>query len=269
MCEGIAIFSNNKKALHGVGTTSHSAAALKLKIKEDEWFKSEYHWWNKVFQADQYDGTALEILKENKVDVVKAESVAKKYCKTHFSRQAQVIGWLKKTPSEWGRLMASDMKNLAKKVNPKLVFYQSKIKKFKKTNIEKYNPYQATRLPALKTIKAKMPKKVWDQVWCQVRDQVGCQVGYQAWDQVWDKVWCQVRDLVGCQVGYQVRDQVRYQVWATSYWAIKVVLGLPIKHWFFDFLKLGIMIVFVQGKVKVFGKNGKFLGEYTRKEWDK
>ena len=59
------------------------------------------------------------------------------------------------------------------------------------------------------------------------------------------------------------------QVWATSYWGIKVTLGLPIKHWFFDFLKLGVMIILVQGKVKVFGKKGMFLGEYDRKDFDK
>jgi hypothetical protein len=29
------------------------------------------------------------------------------------------------------------------------------------------------------------------------------------------------------------------------------------------------MVVFVQGKVKVFGKKGKFLGEYDRKDFDK
>jgi hypothetical protein len=29
------------------------------------------------------------------------------------------------------------------------------------------------------------------------------------------------------------------------------------------------MVIFVADKVKVFGKNGKFLGEYTREEWNK
>jgi hypothetical protein len=38
-------------------------------------------------------------------------------------------------------------------------------------------------------------------------------------------------------------------------------------HWFFDFLKLGVMIVFVQGKVKVFGKKGKYLGEYDMEDF--
>ena len=68
------------------------------------------------------------------------------------------------------------------------------------------------------------------------------------------------------QVRGQVWDQVWDQVWATSYWGVKITLGLPIDHWFFDFLKLGVMIVFVTGKVKVFGKKGKYLGEYDESE---
>ena len=73
----------------------------------------------------------------------------------------------------------------------------------------------------------------------------------------------------GDQVRGQVWDQIGDQVWATSYWAVKITLGLPIKHWFFDFLKLGVMILFVSGKVKVFGKKGKFLGEYDEEEFKK
>ena len=153
--------------------------------------------------------------------------------KKNFATQAQLAKWLKDVPSEWGRLMAEPkFKGLAKKVNPKLTLYQDKIAKFKKTPIEKYNPYQATKLPKIEELKKH--KELW-----AVRDQV------------WD----------------QVRDQVRDQVYSTSYWGIKVTLGLPIKHWFFDFLKLGVMIVFVQGKVKVFGKKGKFLGEYDEADF--
>ena len=79
------------------------------------------------------------------------------------------------------------------------------------------------------------------------------------------RAWLKNKNMA--QVGDQVRDQVRDQVYSTSYWGIKVTLGLPIKHWFFDFLKLGVMIVFVQGKVKVFGKKGKFLGEYDEADF--
>jgi hypothetical protein len=56
------------------------------------------------------------------------------------------------------------------------------------------------------------------------------------------------------------------QVLAVSYWAINIHFDLGIKHWFGDFLKFGVMLIFVNGKVKVFGKNGKYLGEYGEEE---
>ena len=247
MCDGIPIFSNNKKAFHGIGTSSHSESAEKLKISEDHYLKSEYHWWDKEFEPDHYDSEGIHILKQNGVDIDKATKIAEKYVKKSFSKQSQVIAWLKKTPSEWGRVLDTNNISFIRKVNPKLLTYKNKIKKFQKTPIEKFNPYQAIKLPSLKDMKKRLPA----QVWAQVRAQVG--------DQVWDQVWDQVRD--------QVRDQVGDQVWATSYWAVKVTLGLPIKHWFFDFLKLGVMVVFVQGKIKVFGKRGKYLGEYDQKDF--
>ena len=284
MCDGIPIFSNNIKAFHGVGTNSHSTAAEMLKIKEDEYMKSEYHWWDKTFVPDHYDNEGIQILKDNGVDIDKATKIAQKYVKTVFKTQDQLVKWLKITPSEWGKLMDTKHKSLAKKVNPKLLIYQDKIEKFKKEDIEKYNPYQATKLPRLEDIKKKIPVQVRAQVWAQVRAQVRAQVwaqvrdqvGAQVRDQVWAQVWAQVRDQVGDQVGDQVLSQVGDQVWdqvrdqvrATSYWAIKLTLGIPIKHWFFDFLKLGVMIMFVRGKVKVFGKKGMYLGEYDQKDFE-
>jgi hypothetical protein len=110
----------------------------------------------------------------------------------------------------------------------------------KKINPEDYNPYQATKLPE----KDKL-KKFTNNLF-QVRNQVR--------NQVWN------------QVGNQVWNQVRNQVGATSYWAIKLYFGLPISHWFGDFIKLGVMIIFVNGKIKVFGKKGKYLGEYDEKD---
>jgi len=264
MCDGVAIFSNNKKAFHTTGTSSHSDAAQKLKIDEDHYMKSEYHWWDKSFVPDHYDEDGIQTLKSHGVDIEKATNIAKKHAFDSFKTQKQLVKWLKETPSEWGRLVIYDKKRLAKLVNPKLVLYQDKLAKFKKTKIGKYNPYQATKIPSLKEMKKRLPAQVGDQVWDQVWDQVRAQVWDQAGAQVWDQVGAQVWD----QVGAQVRAQVGAQVMATSYWAIKVTLGLPIKHWFFDFLKLGVMVVFVQGKVKVFGKKGKFLGEYDKKDFE-
>ena len=143
----------------------------------------------------------------------------------------------------------------------------------KKVNVEKYNPYQTSELPTKEVLKPFIKKmsfvraQVGDQVWDQVRAQVRAQV----WDQLWDQVGDQVRAQVGAQVRAQVGDQVWDQVWdqvgATSYWAVNIHFDLGISHWFGDLLKLGVMIIFVQGKVKIFGKKGKYLGEYNESEF--
>ena len=242
MCQGTAYFANNKRAVFG-NTNSHSDAELQLKIDGDTYRKFEYLWWEKKIQQVHYDQVAKDILA--KIDENKAQKLVEQSVKKNFNTDAKLAKWLKKVPDEWDKLFEPKFYSLAKKVNPLLNTFKEKMEKFKKQPIGKYNPYQAEKLPNLKTIKKAMPKKVGDQVWDQVGDQVRAQVG----DQVWD----------------QVGDQVR----AVSYWGIKIALSLPIKHWFFDWLKLGIIVVFVQGKVKVFGKKGKYLGEYDKKDFIK
>lgn len=241
MCEGIPIFSGNNKAIYGTGTNSHSQAAIDLKINEDEWRKYEYHWWDKKLVADEYDEVAEKILEG--VDKKKALKHARTLVKNEFNTDKKIAEWLKDVKNEWFRLIDGKHNRLARMVEPKLILYQEKIAKFKQDDIEKYNPYQAEAIPSLTQIKKHLPKEIRNQINNRVRAQVG--------DQVWD----------------QVRDQVGAQVRATSYWGVKITLGLPIKNWFFDFLKLGVMIVVVQGKVKVFGKKGRFLGEYDEKDF--
>ena len=96
----------------------------------------------------------------------------------------------------------------------------------------------------------------------QVRDQVGAQVRAQVRDQVGDQVWAQVWDQVGDQVGDQVWDQVWDQVRVCAYHAIKEFFNLDYDHPAFNLIRLGIMVVRVKGIFKVFGKNGKYLGEF-------
>ena len=127
MCEGIACFSNNKKAFHGKGTNSHSTAASNLKISEDHYLKSEYHWWDKQLVVDHYDNDGLKILKNNGVDVDIATKVVNEYVRKQFKTQVQIAKWLKDVPQERGRLMKPKYATLAKKVNPKLIIYQKKI----------------------------------------------------------------------------------------------------------------------------------------------
>ena len=167
---------------------------------------------------------------------------------------------------------------------PALKDIQKRLKKYKPTN-----PITAEKMPSKNKIKkimaqvwdqvraqvrAQVGDQVWDQVRAQVGDQVWAQVGDQVWDQVraqvrdqvwdqvrdqvWDQVWDQVRD----QVWDQVRDQVRAQARVCAYYAIKLFMGLPYEHPAFDLIRLGIMVVNVLGKYKVFGKNGKYLGEF-------
>ena len=223
MCAGIPILADNKKATYGKKTNSHSTTCEQLKIDGDKFRKFEYLWWEKKLIETHTDDKAEEILA--KIDKKKSRSLAEQLIKKDFKTQDQLAKWLKGVPLEWDKLLDPQFKTLAKKVNPKLILYQDRIAKFKKTPIEKYNPYQATKLPEAKEIK-KYLKKPFAQVW----------------------------------------DQVRDQEYSTSYWGVKVALNLPIKHWFFDWLKLGVIIVIVNKKVKIFGKKGKFLGEYDERE---
>ena len=39
-------------------------------------------------------------------------------------------------------------------------------------------------------------------------------------------------------------------------------MKLNIKHPAFELVKLGVIVVKVRGVIKVYGKNGKFLGEF-------
>ncbi len=166
-----------------------------------------------------------------------------------------------------------------------------RLKKYKPVN-----PITATKIPdkkrllkVLKKVGDQVGAQVGDQVWAQVWAQVGDQVGDQAWDQVWAQVrekvgdqawaqvWAQVREKVGDQVGAQVRDQVRDQVWAQvgaqvrgqvraqvyiiSYFAAKEFLSLGYDHPAFDLIRMGVVVVRINNKFKVFGKNGKHLGD--------
>jgi len=126
------------------------------------------------------------------------------------------------------------------------------------------NPITSKEMPPkskIKKIMAQVRGQVRDQVGGQVRDQVRDQVWDQVGDQVWAQVGGQVGDQVRDQVGDQVRDQVWGQIWVCAYYAIKLFMNLQYEHPAFDLIRLGIMVVKVQDKYKVFGKNGKYLGE--------
>jgi hypothetical protein len=140
------------------------------------------------------------------------------------------------------------------------------------SNYKPTNPITAEKIPPIRKIKkilSQVRNQVWDQVrnqvWNQVGNQVRNQVRNQVWDQVRNQVWNQVGNQVGDQVGNQVRDQVWDQVGVIAYYAVKVFMNLPYEHPAFDLVRLGVMVVNVLGKYKVFGKGGKYLGEIDAK----
>ena len=139
------------------------------------------------------------------------------------------------------------------------------------------NPITGEIMPPIDKIKATMDQirdqvgdqvgdQVWDQVGAQIRDQIRAQVGAQVGAQVWDQVLDQVLDQVWDQVGDQVLDQVGDQVWdqvrVCAYKAIADFFGLDCDHPAFELVRMGIIVVEVREKFKVFGKAGKYLGEF-------
>jgi hypothetical protein len=150
----------------------------------------------------------------------------------------------------------------------------------KKINIKKFNPYTATKLPDKKLLiwPSSIKNQDWDQIWDQfgeqVCDRIRSQVGGQIVDQLDDHITSHISDQLDLKIydkiGYdapcKVFDQFATQVLATSYCAINIYFKLGITHPFFEFLKLGVIVIFINGKVKIFGKKGKYLGEYREDE---
>jgi hypothetical protein len=157
--------------------------------------------------------------------------------------------------------------------NPTELFPEIKVVTDRLKDYIPTNPITATKCPSKKKIlqvRAQVRDQVWaqvrDQVWAQVRDQVGDQVGDQVRAQVWDQVWAQVRAQVRAQVWDQVWAQVRAQEYICGYYAVKEFMNLDYDHPAFEFIRMGVMVVSVNGKLKVFGKDGKFLGEFDDKK---
>jgi len=102
-------------------------------------------------------------------------------------------------------------------------------------NYKPVNPFQAEEMPDPDKIKS-IVRSIGTQVGAQVRDQVGTQVRTQVRDQVWD------------------------QVGMIAYYAVKLFMQLDYEHPAFDLIRMGVMVIKVKNKLKVFGKNGKYLG---------
>jgi len=221
MCEGIPVFSNNKKAFHGTGTSSHSTAAEKLKIKEDHYMKSEYHWWDKQFVPDHYDVEGVNILRKNGVDVQLATKVAERYVKEHFKTNTQLWKWLTQTPGDFQRLTTVKDKKLHTYLFTKLTGYtpaenkkklkeqEKKSKEFMK-RVEKVQWFKPQETLKKRDISLKVdfaldlfqiPKLKIDFKWLETatdwdaaRDAARGAARGAAWGAAWDAAWGAARD---------------------------------------------------------------------------
>jgi len=147
---------------------------------------------------------------------------------------------------------------------PALKDFAQKLKNYKPIN-----PITAEVMPdveSLKKIMASVRASVGDSVRDSVRDSVGASV----WDSVGDSVRASVGDSVGASVRASVRDSVGASVRASvgdySYicgcFAIKEFFNLEYEHPVFDLIRMGVMVIIVNKKAMVYGKYGKFLGEF-------
>ncbi len=107
MCVGVPMFADNKKALFGKKTNSHSTACEMLGINEDRFRKYEYHWWKKELVDEHYDRTAEEMLSFIKKST--SDKLIKQLIKKELHTPEQLYKWLKDVKEEWDYL--PEMKN--------------------------------------------------------------------------------------------------------------------------------------------------------------
>ena len=81
-------------------------------------------------------------------------------------------------------------------------------------------------------------------------------------EQIMRGVLVRIKASVGDSVWDSVRASVGGQSAICGYHAINKFLKLGIEHPAFDLVELGVIVVQTGGMVKVYGKKGKFLGEF-------
>jgi hypothetical protein len=116
------------------------------------------------------------------------------------------------------------------------------------------------------SVRASVRASVGDSVWDSVRVSVWDSVGDSVWDSVrvsvWDSVWASVGDSVRASVRASVRDSVWEYSYICGYLAIKDFFNLDYEHPVFDLIRMGVIVIVVNKKAMVYGKNGKLLGEF-------
>jgi hypothetical protein len=136
-------------------------------------------------------------------------------------------------------------------VVPNWSYIADMLKRFK--TYKPKNPITATKMPDEQIMRGVLVR-IKDSVWNSVRDSVRDSVWASVRDSVWNSVWASVGDSVWNSVGGQSA--------ICGYHAINKFLKLGIEHPAFDLVELGVIVVQTGGMVKVYGKKGKFLGEF-------
>ena len=177
----------------------------------------------------------------------------------------------------------TDIIKYKKTHKPEDLFPQLKGLKKKLKGYKPINPIVATKLPPkgelrkiLKRIKDFMRASIWDSVWASVgasvrasmwdsmRASMWDSVRASVWDSVENSVWASMWDSMRASVEASMRDSVeasmRAQIYIISYFAVKEFLNLEYEHPVFDLIRMGVIVMEVNNKFMVFGKEGKYLG---------
>lgn len=129
-------------------------------------------------------------------------------------------------------------------VVPNWSYIADVLKRFK--TYKPKNPITATKMP---------DEQIMRGVLVRIKASAGNSVGNSVWNSVWDSV--------RASVGDSVWDSVWGQSAICGYHAINKFLKLGIEHPAFDLVELGVIVVQAGGMVKVYGKKGRLLGEFT------
>jgi len=77
---------------------------------------------------------------------------------------------------------------------------------------------------------------------------------------VWASMWDSMRASMEASMRDSVEASMRAQIYIISYFAVKEFLNLEYEHPVFDLIRMGVIVVEVNNKFMVFGKEGKYLG---------
>ena len=199
MCAGIPILVNNKKAVYGKGTNSHSTTAKNLKVDQDKYRKYEFYWWKNELIQVHYDRVAQDILKD--IQSTTSEKFAKELVKKQFSTSLGIYKWLKDVPDEWHELPNVKNKKLKEYLFKKITGYTQKENQLMFQKAKKKADLFVKRVGKVKWFK---PQPVINKKDIQLRVELSLglfhlpkaqlEFKYLSWGAAWDAAWDAARD---------------------------------------------------------------------------